>query len=205
VKYARSRFRVVADEYYERGTKDFYPALTKILALKPDLLDVAAAPAGEAGLILKQARELGFKGAKGWTAGVNPVPMISVAGKEAAEGVWTPANIDVTSEFVSPAVRKFGEAFVTRYKEVPGAIAIANYAAFDVIAQAMVEAGSLDTDKVLAALTGRPHQTIWGPVVIGGKDTYGIDRQFLYPVVIAEIRDGKLVDLAQGAPIGLKK
>jgi branched-chain amino acid transport system substrate-binding protein len=206
VKYAKALgFEVVADEYYERGTKDFYPPLTKILALKPDLLDVAAAPAGEAGLILKQARELGFKGAKGWTAGVNPVPMISVAGKEAAEGVWTPANIDVTSEFVSPAVRKFGEAFVTRYKEVPGAIAIANYAAFDVIAQAMVEAGSLDTDKVLAALTGRPHQTIWGPVVIGGKDTYGIDRQFLYPVVIAEIRDGKLVDLAQVAPIGLKK
>jgi branched-chain amino acid transport system substrate-binding protein len=206
VKYAKALgFEIVADEYYERGTKDFYPALTKILALKPDLLDVAAAPAGEAGLILKQARELGFKGAKGWTAGVNPVPMISVAGKEAAEGVWTPANIDVTSEFVSPAVRKFGEAFVARYKEAPGAIAIANYAAFDVITQAMVEAGSLDTDKVLAALTGRPHQTIWGPVVIGGKDTYGIDRQFLYPVVIAEIRDGKLVDLAQVTPIGLKK
>lgn len=206
VKYAKALgFEVVADEYYERGTKDFYPALTKILALKPDMLDVAAAPAGEAGLILKQARELGFKGPKGWTAGVNPVPMISVAGKEAAEGVWTPANIDATSEFVSPTVRKFGEAFVKRYKEVPGALAIANYAAFDVITKAMVEAQSLDTDKVLAALTGRPHQTVWGPVVIGGKDTYGIDRQFLYPAVIAEIRDGKLVDLAQVAPIGFKK
>jgi branched-chain amino acid transport system substrate-binding protein len=205
-KYAKALgFEVVADEYYERGTKDFYPALTKILALKPDLLDVAAAPAGEAGLILKQAHELGFKGRKGWTAGVNPVPMIAVAGKEAAEGVWTPANIDAASEFVSPTVRKFGEAFVKRYKEVPGALAIANYAAFDVITKAMVEAQSLDTDKVLAAVTGRPHQTVWGPVVIGGKDTYGIDRQFLYPAVIAEIRDGKLVDLAQVAPIGLKK
>lgn len=206
MKYAKALgFEVVADEYYERGTKDFYPALTKILALKPDLLDVAAAPAGEAGLILKQAHELGFKGRKGWTAGVNPVPMIAVAGKEAAEGVWTPANIDAASEFVSPTVRKFGEAFMKRYKEVPGALAIANYAAFDVITKAMVEAQSLDTDKVLAAVTGRPHQTVWGPVVIGGKDTYGIDRQFLYPAVIAEIRDGKLVDLAQVAPIGLKK
>ena len=64
-------FEVVADEYYERGTKDFYPVLTKILAQKPDMIDVAAAPAGEAGLILKQAMELGFKGAKGWTAGTN--------------------------------------------------------------------------------------------------------------------------------------
>ncbi len=206
VKYAKALgFEVVADEYYERGTKDFYPALTKILALKPDMLDVAAAPAGEAGLILKQARELGFKGAKGWTAGTNPGPLIAVAGKEAAEGVWTPANVNIKSEFVNPAVRKFGEAFETRYKEPPGSIAVAEYAAFDVITKAMVEAKSLDTDKVLAILTGRPHSSVWGPVLIGGKDTYGIDRQFLYPVIISEIRDGKVVDLADVAPIGLKK
>src|SRR5258705_12599409 len=109
MKYAKALgFEVVADEYYERGTKDFYPALTKILALKPDLLDVAAAPAGEAGLILKQARELGFKGAKGWTAGGNPGPMISGAGKEAAEGVGTPANTDATREYATPAGRRFG-------------------------------------------------------------------------------------------------
>ncbi len=76
-------FEVVADEYYERGTKDFYPILTKILAQKPDMIDVAASPAGEAGLILKQAMELGFKGAKGWTAGTNPFTIIGVAGKEA--------------------------------------------------------------------------------------------------------------------------
>src|SRR6266498_4651724 len=47
-------FEVAADEYYERGTKDFYPILTKILATRTDMLDVAAAPAGEGGLILKQ-------------------------------------------------------------------------------------------------------------------------------------------------------
>ena len=47
-------FEVAADEYYERGTKDFYPILTKLLATKPDMLDVAAAPAGEGGLILNR-------------------------------------------------------------------------------------------------------------------------------------------------------
>src|SRR5262249_24096916 len=50
-------FEVAADEYYERGTKDFYPILTKMLATKPDMLDVAAAPAGEGGLLLKQGRQ----------------------------------------------------------------------------------------------------------------------------------------------------
>jgi len=36
------------------------------------MLDVAAAPAGEGGLILKQARELGFKGGKRLDRGHNP-------------------------------------------------------------------------------------------------------------------------------------
>jgi branched-chain amino acid transport system substrate-binding protein len=198
-------FEVAAAEYYERGTKDFYPVLTKMLAAKPDMLDVAGAPPGEAGLILKQARELGFKGLKGWTAGVNPFTVIGIAGKEAAEGVWSPANINVKGEYVSPTVRKFGEEYERRYKEVPGVIAVANYAAFDVFTKAMQEARSLDTDKVLASLTGKPFDTVWGKLVLGGKETYGIDRQFLYPVVISEIRDGKVIDIAQVLPAALKK
>ena len=198
-------FEVTADEYYERGTKDFYPVLTKLLAQKPDMIDVAAAPAGEAGLILKQAMELGFKGAKGWTAGINPFTIISVAGPEAAEGVWSPANINVKGDHVSPAVRKFGETYEKRYGEVPGAIAVANYAAFDVFTQAMQKAGSIDTDRVLAVITKEQFQTVWGPLALGGKETYGIDRQFLYPLVISEIRDGKVVDIAQVLPAALKK
>src|SRR5256712_148135 len=198
-------FEVAADEYYERGTKDFYPILTKMLAAKPDMLDVAAAPPGEAGLILKQARELGFKGPKGWTAGVNPVTLVGIAGKEAAEGVWSPANINVKSDFVSATVRRFGEEYEKRYKEVPGVIAVANYAAFDVFTKAMQDARSLDTDKVLAALTQKPFDTVWGRLGLGGKETYGIDRQILYPVVISEIRDGKVVDIAQVLPTALKK
>ena len=198
-------FEVTADEYYERGTKDFYPVLTKLLAQKPDMIDVAAAPAGEAGLILKQAMELGFKGAKGWTAGTNPFTIIGVAGREAAEGVWSPANINVKSEHVNSAVRKFGEAYEKRYGEVPGVIAVANYAAFDVFTQAMQRAGSVETDRVLEVLTKERFETVWGPLVIGGKETYGIDRQFLYPLVISEVREGKIVDLTQVLPAALKK
>jgi branched-chain amino acid transport system substrate-binding protein len=198
-------FEVTADEYYERGTKDFYPVLTKLLAQKPDMIDVAAAPAGEAGLILKQAMELGFKGAKGWTAGTNPFTIIGVAGPEAAEGVWSPANINVKSEHVNSAVRKFGEAYEKRYGEVPGVIAVANYAAFDVFTQAMQRAGSVETDRVLEVLTKERFETVWGPLVIGGKETYGIDRQFLYPLVISEVRGGKIVDVAQVLPAALKK
>ena len=198
-------YELVAEETYERGTKDFYPILTKMLAQKPDMIDVAAAPPAEAALLVKQARELGFKGAKGWTAGTNPYNLIQVAGKENAEGVWSPININVKSDFVSPAVRAFGDEYEKRYKEMPGVIALANYAAFDVVTKAMVEAQSVDTDKVLAALTAKQYDTVWGKLVIGGKETYKIDRQFLYPLVISEVRDGKVVDLAQVQTTGAKK
>lgn len=197
-------FDVVADEYYERGTKDFYPLLTKIIARQPDMIDVAAAPPGEAGLLVKQAQELGYKGARGWTAGTNPATLVSVSGPEAAEGVWSPININVKSDFVDARVRKFGQEYEKRYKEVPGAIAVANYAAFDVITKAMQAAGTIETDKVLAALTSRPYDTAWGRLAIGGKETYGIDRQFLYPLVISEIRGGKSIDIEQVLPTALK-
>ena len=62
-----------------------------------------------------------------------------------------------------------------------------------------------DIQKVLAALTQKPFDTVWGKLVLGGRETYGIDRQFLYPLVISEIRDGKVVDIAQVLPAALKK
>ncbi len=119
--------------------------------------------------------------------------------------MWSPCNINVKGDHVSAAVRKFGEAYEKQYGEVPGVIAVANYAAFDVFTQAIQKAASVDPEKVLEVLTKERFETVWGPLVIGGKETYGIDRQFLYPLVISEVRDGKVVDVAQVVPAALKK
>jgi hypothetical protein len=45
---------------------------------------------------------------------------------------------------------------------------------------------------------------VWGRLAIGGKETYGIDRQFLYPMTISEMRSGKSVDIEQVLPGALK-
>jgi hypothetical protein len=58
---------------------------------------------------------------------------------------------------------------------------------------------------VLDGLTKERFETVWGSLVIGVKETYGIDRQFLYPLVISEVRAGKIVDVAQVFPAALKK
>jgi len=195
---------VVADEYYERGATDFYPLLTKILAKKPDLLDLSGSTPGEGGLILKQAHELGYKGAKAWTAGIDPARFIQVAGKEATEGMWTGLAMDLEGAYVAPAVNDFAKRYRAKYGEPATMIAVANYAGFDVVTKAMQKANSLDTEKVVEAMVSGKYETVWGPLVIGGKEQYGINRQFLYPLVISEIRGGKTVDISKVAPKELR-
>lgn len=195
---------VVADEYYERGATDFYPLLTKILAKKPDLLDLAGSTPGEGGLILKQAFELGYRGAKVWTAGLDPARFIQVAGKEAAEGMWTALAMDLEGPHVAPTVNQFAKKYRAKYGEQASMIAVANYAGLDVVTKAMQQANSVDPDKVLQAMVSGKFETVWGPLVIGGQEQYGINRQFLYPLVISEIRDGKTVDISKVAPKELK-
>lgn len=53
---------LVASQFYELGTTDFYPQLTRVLAENPDLIDVTPTPAAQTGLIVKQAREMGYDG-----------------------------------------------------------------------------------------------------------------------------------------------
>lgn len=195
---------VVADEYYERGATDFYPLLTKILAKKPDLLDLAGSTPGEGGLILKQAQELGYRGSKVWTAGLDPARFIQVAGKEAAEGMWTALAMDLEGPHVAPTVNQFAKKYRAKYGEPASMIAVANYAGLDVVTKAMQQANSVDPDKVLQAMVSGKFETVWGPLVIGGQELYGIKRQFLYPLVISEIRDGKTVDISKVAPKELK-
>jgi hypothetical protein len=66
-----------------------------------------------------------------------------------------------------------------------------------VFTKAMQKAESIDPEKVLKALTDNKFESVWGTLIIGGKETYGIDRQFLYPVVIDTVKNGQVVDVVQ--------
>ncbi|TWI31298.1 ABC transporter substrate-binding protein [Paracoccus sulfuroxidans] len=50
------------EEYYQRGTTNFAPIVTRMLAAKPGAVDLASSPAGDAGIIVKQLRQAGFTG-----------------------------------------------------------------------------------------------------------------------------------------------
>src|SRR2546430_441506 len=81
-------YAVVAKEFFERGVTEFNPILLRLMAQKPDAISVMASPAGSVGLIVKQARELGFKGRFVALHQIDSSGVARIAGKENTEGMW---------------------------------------------------------------------------------------------------------------------
>ena len=80
-------YAVVAKEFFERGVTEFNPILLRLMAQKPDAISVMASPAGSVGLIVKQARELGFKGRFVALHQIDSSVVARIAGKENTEGM----------------------------------------------------------------------------------------------------------------------
>jgi branched-chain amino acid transport system substrate-binding protein len=191
---------VVADEYYERDATNFYPLITRVLASKPDFIDLGSSSPGSAGLLLKQLQEMGFVGAKGWMSGVNLESVVKISGPDAAEGTLSPWSTNFNGADTPAPVRDFYAKYLKKYGETTGSIALGNYLALDVVTQAIQAVGSLDTERVAEQLSTGKFNSVWGPVIAGGQNTYGTNRQFLRPITITEIHAGHAQDVGKTLP-----
>lgn len=188
--------QIVAQEFFERGTKDMYPFLTRILTKKPDLIDVAVTAPGDGALIVKQLYELGYKGAKAWTCGTNPVEIIKLCGAEAAEGLWFAYGQDLEGPNSTPETRALAKRYMAKFNEPLAPHHVTSYAMLEIFTQAMVKAGTSDTTKVSNIVEKtKEFNTSFGPFVLVGKQKYGIDRQFVHRMMLAQARGGKPVEV----------
>ncbi len=199
----RIKIKVAADVYYERGTKDFGPFVTKLLTANPDMIDFSGSPPGDGGLLAKGLNERGYQGVKVYGAAVNADPFMKVAG-EAANETYTGVGWDTEGLYVRSGVKEVAKKAKAKYGEPMGMGGITNYAAAQMIFEAMQKAGSIDVDKVIEYITTHKMDTVLGPVVIGGKGDYGINRQFLYPMVANVCRGGKILNLEEILPFELR-
>ena len=188
--------QVVAEEFFERGTKDMYPFLTRILASKPDLIDVAVNAPGDGAVIVKQLYELGYKGAKAWTCGTNPGQIVKLCGDEAAEGLWFGYGQDLDGPNSTPETRELSKRYREKFNEPLAPHHVTSYAMLEIFSQAMQKAGTTDTETVskLVEETNK-FNTAFGPFVLVGKQKYGIDRQFVHRMMLAQARGGKVVEI----------
>jgi branched-chain amino acid transport system substrate-binding protein len=191
--YTKAGLDVSFSEKYERGTADFTPLLTRMMVSGVDILDLDSNAPAEAGLMLKQARQLGFKGTIVQIGGPSIEENMAVAGP-LAEGF-------ITFDFFDPST-ELGKAYLTAYKaKYSGTMstwAPVMYNGAQILFEAIRRAQSLEVEKVQAELPKMgDFETIFGPVKWGGKESYGIDHQLMVSFLILQVKNGKVETVAK--------
>ncbi|HUI87955.1 MAG TPA: ABC transporter substrate-binding protein [Anaerolineales bacterium] len=135
-------------ESYGINDKDFTGQLTKILQTQPDVLLLASSEVA-AGLIAKQARQLGFTGIIGGGSGLASPVFISTAGS-AAEGAYFTSPYPGND--ANDATRAFDAAYKARWGADPEVHGANTYDGTNMLLMAMDNAHPLTPDNVATEL-----------------------------------------------------
>ncbi|MBO8159660.1 ABC transporter substrate-binding protein [Thermosyntropha sp.] len=177
--------KILAEEGFVKGDRDFRATLTKIRGLNPDFIYVPGYYEEVAPLI-KQARELGITAPMGGGDGWDSPDMIEVAGKANLNNTYFTNHYSVQDQ--NPKVQKFVKAYKEKYNKEPDAFAALAYDAVQLLAQAIKDANSTNPEDIKNALENiKDFEGVTGRM--------SIDEQH-NPVkagVIIEFKDGKQV------------
>jgi branched-chain amino acid transport system substrate-binding protein len=184
-------FRILTEDFYEPGTKDFYPLLTRVLAKMPDIIDFGSSSAGDIFLMVKQARELGYTGRTLSLALIPVKEFCAVAGKRSAEGHIY--NV-MAPPFMTPAALEYQKEYVKRFGEwdeyAPKARTYTN-----ALIRGIIKAKSIDPLEVGKTMAGMEWEELDGSYKFTCRWTYGIPHQGLSPFYFTEVRNGENVCL----------
>ena len=197
-----SGFQVTSEEYYERGTTDFYSTLTKVMAKNPDMIDLGVML--ETQNVLKQLYELGYKGYKLTSILVTGARGVAKdIGADKEEGIITYFQpVDGESATASEGEKKFQAAYKAKYGDWPeNWYSEATYSWLRLIfPAALPAAGSLDPDKVANALADvEVDSLVPGYKIKFYESIWGIKRELSYPSKVAVVRNGRVEVLARVA------
>jgi branched-chain amino acid transport system substrate-binding protein len=173
---------VAKESYTEKQDVDFRSQLTKIKNANPEGI-FCSGYYTEAGLIAKQARELGITvplmGGDGWDSDQT----VKIGG-QAVDGCYFSNHYSAEED--RPEIKAFVNAYKQRYNKVPDAMAILAYDSMKLMADAINRAGSTDGAKIRDALAATKDFP-------GASGTITIDAQHnaQKPIVILKIQDGQ--------------
>lgn len=195
-KFAKNEgVTVIEPVFYERGLTDFTALLTGLLAKNPDAIDTGGTPPAHSALMIKQVRELGYKGLLLSNCPASASVINKIAGAKPAEGyIGSLFRFDMTGPKSTPELKswydrytaKFGEELVVEASHLGGVPA-------EILVQAIVKANSLETDAIKKVLETEKFDTHYGKVWFSRGDVYGVPHQLVVPVPILVFTDGKWV------------
>jgi branched-chain amino acid transport system substrate-binding protein len=180
-------YEVVGTEFVAANTTDFYPVLTKVLALKPDALEISTPPPAAVGLIAKQTAELGWKGPLFATGEQAIGDTLKVGGAENVVGRYFAATSDYDSALATDGERSLAARYRKAYNDEPlTGTAVMGYNGLWILAQAIQGAGTLDSAALAKWLQSNPVESLAGPSRFSGRSIYGVDNQLYSPVWVSE-------------------
>jgi len=173
---------VVAFSSYQTGDQDFTAQLTDVISKNPDVI-FSSGYYGEAALLAKQARELGYEGVllggDAWDA-----PELIEIGGDAAEGLTFSTHYDPQGA-TTPASKQFVDLYEAKYGRAPNAFAALGYDAYMLLVDAIERAGSTDGDAIRDALASTDKfEGVTGWITI---DT---DHNAVKSAVVKTVKDG---------------
>ncbi len=133
---------VVAFESHGTKDQDFSAQLTKIIAAKPDFIFVPD-NYNQAALIVKQARDLGFKGPFMGSDSWGSAELMTLCGKECIGQFF---STHYAAAGAQGATKDFIDRYNTKYKYVPDDVAALTWDATRLVIQAIQDAGKVEKD-----------------------------------------------------------
>jgi branched-chain amino acid transport system substrate-binding protein len=193
----KAGIKVVASDFYERGTTEFQPIATRLLSFKPDIIDLSSVPPADAGRLFKELDVLGFKGVKITDNGTG-IDALQATGGSAIEGVHMGAAMSLDGPDATERQRKPNEEARAYLGESLNIVDVGCYDAVYALKAAMEKARSVAPADVVTAMPTARFSTFYGGETgFGGKALYGSDQQMILPIFITRIENGKLVEKAR--------
>jgi branched-chain amino acid transport system substrate-binding protein len=178
--------KIISEQTFAKGDRDFSPQLTQIKAQNPEAIIVSAL-VEEASGIVNQARQLGIPpqvriiGGNGF----NSPLLIKNAGQH-AEGVIVGAAWNAAATNLSN--RRFVEDYTRQFGTAPDQFAAQAFAGVHIVYQAVKMANSTDRSAIREALT-----KINNMDTVLGNFSFTASRDADNPPVVQEVKGGKFV------------
>lgn len=193
---------VVADkDTYQNDTRDFTPVLTPIVALKPDLLVLSGVAPANAPLLIRSARELGYKGLIS-TETAQDAKVLAEGAGDLADGFISVGGAS-TPEIASDRMKAFVAAYTKKFGEYNDESNTKVYALDYILETLKADPKAIDNvdefKKTMDTFSA-PNPYLKGDAKLTyvGMTSFGQKRQVSVPMVVTQYKGGKFETLFVG-------
>ena len=194
---------VSSEDTYEPGTTDFFPVMSKVVGLNPDLIVLSGVAPSDAPILIRAARELGYQGILS-TETAQDIKILNEVAGELANGFISVGGAS------TPEIRSdYMEQFADRYVEVAGEWndeAGTKVYALEMILATLQKAGKAALDDVEVFKAALPEFSMKNPFLeedaelkYVGNAYFEQPRQIGVPMVVNEVQDGEFKTLFIGS------